>query len=777
MDKYDHYLTVKLTWPLQRKLLHPSYLSLTLGYYTGPPEHKQQPSCTIVHEGCKVSNPKLDFIRTAAGSVSADVGAACIGVRNALARGRSFTGIARLDADLDTADRVDRRLAGRLFAACVAAAGTVAVLGAGLDQVADLLQVERLETKQRLSDQMHFLALLGKQLLRAVVALVDEVLHLLVDLVSNLVGVVLLMADIPSKEYLALRAAELHRTELVAHAVFHDHAADDSGRLLEVAVGTGSDFSDEQLLGYAAAQQAGDLVEHLLLGDEHAVFLGKHDDITAGASARNDRDLVNHVGILQEVADNGVARLVVSDDALLAVADDAAFLLGAHDDAVDRFIDLGHADILLVASCGKQRRFIKKVLEIGAGKARRPLRDDVQLDVLVERLVARVDFEDGLASFYIRAVDRDLTVEAAWTKQRGIQNVRTVGGGYDDDAFVGAEAVHLDEQLVERLLALVMSAPEACAPLASDSVDLVDEDDARRVLLGVLEQVADAGCAYADEHLDEVRAGDAEERNSGFACDSAGQERLAGTRRAHQQHALRNAGADCGELARILEEFDDLDELLLLLVGAGDILERDPLLLFVIQTGFALAKVHDLAAAALCLIDQEEEQDEDDHERNDGGQECKPDALAFHFLVLDLDSVLQGCIRNLLGGVFLRVCVGEELERIAFRPRWRFLVFTGHQIRVTVELNRQLVDVVSLELLLELVVTNLGAVFVLIADELDNSDGYQENKQVKSSVPDDSIHPLPPLKTLQIFYHSLSDHLNRTPVQGRQGKSQSGYLV
>jgi hypothetical protein len=52
--------------------------------------------------------------------------------------------------------------------------------------------------------------------------------------------------------------------------------------------------------------------------------------------------------------------------------------------------------------------------------------------------------------------------------------------------------------------------------VTADGVDLVDEHDAGRVLLALLEQVADARRADADEHLDEVRAADREERNVGF---------------------------------------------------------------------------------------------------------------------------------------------------------------------------------------------------------------------------------------------------------------------
>ena len=42
-----------------------------------------------------------------------------------------------------------------------------------------------------------------------------------------------------------------------------------------------------------------------------------------------------------------------------------------------------------------------------------------------------------------------------------------VGGGDENDALVGLEAVHLDEELVQRLLALVMAAAHAGAAMAA----------------------------------------------------------------------------------------------------------------------------------------------------------------------------------------------------------------------------------------------------------------------------------------------------------------------
>ena len=80
---------------------------------------------------------------------------------------------------------------------------------------------------------------------------------------------------------------------------------------------------------------------------------------------------------------------------------------------------------------------------------------------------------------------------AARAQQRRVEDVGAVGRRDHDDVRVRVEAVHLDEHLVERLLALVISAAHAGAAVATDGVDLIDEDDRRRVLLGLVEQVTD----------------------------------------------------------------------------------------------------------------------------------------------------------------------------------------------------------------------------------------------------------------------------------------------
>src|SRR4029079_17064989 len=86
--------------------------------------------------------------------------------------------------------------------------------------------------------------------------------------------------------------------------------------------------------------------------------------------------------------------------------------------------------------------------------------------------------------------------------------------------------------------------PEVARARPADRVELVDEDDRRGRLLGLLEEVADTRRPDADDRLHELRRGGREERRLGLAGDGAREERLAGARRAVEQHAARDARAE-----------------------------------------------------------------------------------------------------------------------------------------------------------------------------------------------------------------------------------------
>ena len=292
-----------------------------------------------------------------------------------------------------------------------------------------------------------------------------------------------------------------------------------------------------------------------------------------------------------------------------------AALLRARHDAVDGLVEREVGDGLLVVAGGEQRGLVEHVGEVGAAEARayagrppagrRPARSAC-------RARAR---EDLRAALEVGRLDADLPVEAARAQQRRVEHVGAVGRRDEDDAATYVEAVHLDEQLVERLLALVVAAAHAGAAVASDGVDLVDEDDGRSVLLGLLEEVADAARADTHEHLDEVGAGDRVERHAGLTGDGAGEQRLAGAGRAVEQHALGDLGADGLELGRLLQELLDLAELLDGLVAPGDVGERGLRGVLGDELGLGLGELHDASAAARHVVHQEDEQQEEQDDR------------------------------------------------------------------------------------------------------------------------------------------------------------------
>src|SRR5206468_2151742 len=89
-----------------------------------------------------------------------------------------------------------------------------------------------------------------------------------------------------------------------------------------------------------------------------------------------------------------------------------------------------------------------------------------------------------------------------------------------------------------RVLLLVVPAEPGGAARPAERVELVDEDDRRRLLPRLLEQIADSRGAHADEHLDELGARDREERHARLARDRAREQRLAGSGRPDQQYAF-----------------------------------------------------------------------------------------------------------------------------------------------------------------------------------------------------------------------------------------------
>ena len=220
----------------------------------------------------------------------------------------------------------------------------------------------------------------------------------------------------------------------------------------------------------------------------------------------DDRCLVDRIAFRQLEAHNRVPCLVIGRLFLLLGGQNHRAPFGPHHDLVLGRLEIGHCHGTAPDARRCQRRLIHKVRQISARETRRAPRDDAQINIRAKRRLACVHAQDFLAALDVRIAHRDLTVKTARAQQRGIKHILAVCRRDDDDALVRFKAVHLDKELVQRLLAFVIAAAIPGTPVAADSIDLVDEDDARRVLFGLIEHVAHAAGADAHEHLDEVGA-------------------------------------------------------------------------------------------------------------------------------------------------------------------------------------------------------------------------------------------------------------------------------
>ena len=76
-------------------------------------------------------------------------------------------------------------------------------------------------------------------------------------------------------------------------------------------------------------------------------------------------------------------------------------------------------------------------------------------------------------------LDNPLAYRDRGGSYRFVEHIGAVGCGDHDHAGRLGKAIHLDQQLIQGLLALVVATTHAGAALATNGIDLVDEDDAR----------------------------------------------------------------------------------------------------------------------------------------------------------------------------------------------------------------------------------------------------------------------------------------------------------
>ena len=156
-----------------------------------------------------------------------------------------------------------------------------------------------------------------------------------------------------------------------------------------------------------------------------------------------------------------------------------------------------------------------------------------KINIIIKLNVLCVDSKNLFAALYIRFFNRNLAVKAARSQNSRVKNINAVGCGKNDKPLVVVKAVHFNKQLIQGLLTLIVRA-EAVGTGFCKGINFINKDDTRSLVAGLAEKIADAGSTNADKHFNKVRAGNAEEWNSGLTCNCAGKKSFTGSRITYQ---------------------------------------------------------------------------------------------------------------------------------------------------------------------------------------------------------------------------------------------------
>ena len=448
------------------------------------------------------------------------------------------------------------------------------------------------------------------------------------------------LARTAPQEYLFVHLVVHQRPHLLRQAPAGNHVAGNVGRPLDVIGRTGGHaiLAECHFFGDAATKQAADLADDKAPAVAVAILHRQEHRHTQGATAGDNAHLVHGVVLGQQATDDGVPRLVVGGVALLVLGHHHGFALGAHHDLVLGHLELGHTNGAHIGARRKQGRLVHQVGEVRAREPRGAAGDLAGFHVLRQRHLAHMHLENLLAAADIRQANHHLPIEAPRAQQGGVEHVGPVGGGDNNHAVVDFKTVHLDQQLVEGLLPLVVPTAESGAAMAADRVDLVDKNNTGGLFLGLVEHIAHPGGAHADKHFHEIGSGDGEERHLGLAGDGLGQQGFTGARLPDHQDAPWNTTTEFLEAAGITQEIHQFLDVLLGLVHARHVGERRGDLVLAQQPRLALAKAHGATAStrsALHLAHKEHEYGDNDQDGEAGHQQLAPDTLllglaAFH---------------------------------------------------------------------------------------------------------------------------------------------------
>mmetsp|Transcript_49136 Transcript_49136/g.110488 ORF Transcript_49136/g.110488 Transcript_49136/m.110488 type:complete len:322 (+) Transcript_49136:937-1902(+) len=280
----------------------------------------------------------------------------------------------------------------------------------------------------------------------------------------------------------------------------------------------------------------------------------------------------------------------------LAVRERSAGSLDHSDSkTIDSVVNLLVTNLLLVIACGNDGGFVHQVSQRRARKPGGSLSHHLQVELVRQGLAPAMHLEDLHPAVHVREINGNTAIKTAGTQQGGVEHVRAVGSSKHDHPRVPLETIHLGQDLVERLLTLVVPTAHAAAAasaLAPHSINLINKNDTWSILFRLCEEVAHARRADTDKHLDKLGPRRGDKRDAGLSCHRACEKGLPGAWRPLHDGTTGDLRAEGRVLPWVLQELNDFSELQLRRVATGDIRKRDTRIGLHLQFGLRFPHAH-----------------------------------------------------------------------------------------------------------------------------------------------------------------------------------------
>ena len=220
-------------------------------------------------------------------------------------------------------------------------------------------------------------------------------------------------------------------------------------------------------------------------------------------------------------------------------------------------------------------RLIHQVLQIGSGESCGSLGHPVQIHILAQRF--SFEWTPRISSRPLTSGRPTATFRSkpARTQNSRVQDIHTVGGRHDDDALIDTKAVHLYQQLVQRLL-LSSWPPPIPVPLWRATASISSINTIQGAFFLASSNKSRTRDAPTPTNISTKSEPDMEKNGTPASPATALASRvLPVPGRAHQDKALWDPCADAGVFLRVFKEIHDLLQFFFFFLKPGNLWKVD----------------------------------------------------------------------------------------------------------------------------------------------------------------------------------------------------------